>query len=100
MEKIKDVKIESYDAGDGFVVDVTETADTYEAHIYKKENGDKKYMCGVKKDAQTKRDFIEIAASQVDTFRHIFEEEVLLDQEACSHLFMTPDGEEEYCPFY
>lgn len=68
MVKKENYVIETYDAGDGFLIDITETETMYEAYMYREEMGLKAYLFTQLKafKLRSKKDFVEFVESMVD----------------------------------
>ena len=68
MVKKKNYLTETYDAGDGFLIDITETETMYEAYMYREEMGLKAYLFTQLKafKLRSKKDFIEFVESMID----------------------------------
>lgn len=86
MKKIKGIRVECYDAEDGFEVEVTETENMFEARLRRigEEYGDRLYMfgspkaqyiCG-KREVMTKAGFLDLVEGNLDAYEALYDEDM------------------------
>lgn len=75
MKFREDIDTVTYEAGDGFLVDIVETNSEYSAYIYHEEYGVKVLMFGVPYLSCDRDQFIDAVESALPTYKNSFLEE-------------------------
>lgn len=65
----------TYEMNNGFMIDIIENDETYHAWIYKKNMGVKDLMFGVRKEQQTKNEFINIVLNNLPEYEEAYLEQ-------------------------
>ena len=75
MKELEYIKTKSYDAGNGFEVDIVidEKDQYYHSYLYHVEYGHKLYMFGMPMKQQSYDEFLEIVEKNVDDYREDIE---------------------------
>lgn len=81
-------KMIRYEVAGGFLIDIIETKDQFEAWISLKGYGKKEHMFGGRKESETLESFSEIVYGNIPRYASIFVEELL-----CNELALEFDTE-------
>ena len=84
MKKRTEIKITTYDAGDGFLVDIVERINNgepiYEAFLYRDDNGVKDLMFGYFKKNTTRKEFMEMVECSLYEYEAQYDDDRAADE--------------------
>lgn len=77
MKKRTDIKTRTYEAGfEDFMIDIVETADMYEAYIYREKSGYRSHIIGLMKADTTLREFKEMLENEMTENMYYYDQDM------------------------
>ena len=71
------IKSETYKAIDGFLIDIEDDGECYNAYLWHENMGVKDLMFGVFKESHSKSDFIDLVIANFEDYRTLYEEDYM-----------------------